>query len=131
MMASMKYLILAKTRLVYVIKGKISRINLNPIDVGIPLTSLSNITIKNKKDSIKLTLKSIYGLARKEIEDIVVINSAPALVLSKIAKDIKEGVDISRSVIREGKGRNKLRDLIAFCGNKDRLLEIEKNFNLN
>jgi anthranilate phosphoribosyltransferase len=120
-----------KNNLVYVIKGKISRINLNPLDVGIPLTSLRDITIKNKRDSIKLTLKSIYGLARKEIEDIVVINSAPVLVLSKIAKDIKEGVDISRSVIREGKGRNKLRDLIAFCGNKDRLLEIEKNFDLN
>ena len=104
MMASMKFLILAKTKkeLVYVIKGKISSINLNPIDVGIPLTSLNNITIKNKRDSIKLTLKSIIRLARKEIEDIVVINSAPALVLSKIAKDIEEGVDISRSVIREG-----------------------------
>jgi anthranilate phosphoribosyltransferase len=119
------------SKIIYVNKGEINRFNLNPQDVGIPLTSLNNISIKTKKDSIDLTLKSIYGLARKEIEDILVMNSALALVLSEIAQDIKEGIDISRSVIREGKARKKLKDLITFCGNKDRLLEIEKDLDLS
>ena len=70
-------------------------------------------------------------MARKEIEDIVALNSSPVLVLSEIANNLKEGVDISRSVIREEKARKKLEDLITFCGNKDRLSEIEKDLDIS
>src|SRR5919112_406819 len=59
--------------IIHVNKGEISKFNLNPLDVGIPFASLNNITIKNKEESIELTLKSIYGLASKEIEDIVAL----------------------------------------------------------
>ena len=117
--------------IIHVNKGEISKFNLNPLDVGIPFASVNNITIKNKEESIELTLKSIYGLARKEIEDIVALNSSPVLVLSEIAKNLQEGIDISRSVIREGKAKKKLEDLITFCGNKERLSEIEKNLDLS
>lgn len=117
--------------IIYVNEGEISKFNLNPIDVGIPLTSIHNIAIKNKEESIRLTLESIYGLARKEIEDIVVLNSAPVLVLSDIAKNFKEGIDISRSAIREGKARKKLEDLISFYGKKEKLFEVEKQFDIN
>jgi anthranilate phosphoribosyltransferase len=116
---------------IHVYNGEIKKFNLNPLDVGIPLTSVNNIIIKNKDDSIQLTLKSIYGLANKEIEDLVALNSSPVLVLSNIAKNFKEGIDISRSVIREGKARKKLVDLITFCGNKDRLSEIENHLNIS
>ncbi|HSE99478.1 MAG TPA: anthranilate phosphoribosyltransferase [Nitrososphaeraceae archaeon] len=117
-------------RIIYSNKGEIKKFDLNPIEVGIPITSLDNISIKNKEESIRLTLGSIYGLARKEIEDIVVLNSAPVLVLSDIAKDIKEGIDISRSVIKEGKARKKLEDLISFYGDKEKLFEVEKLFDI-
>jgi anthranilate phosphoribosyltransferase len=117
-------------KIIRVNKGEIIKFNLNPLEVGIPLASVNNITIKNKEDSIELTLKSIYGVARKEIEDIVALNSSSVLVLSEIAKNLQEGIDISRSVIREGKARKKLEDLITFCGNKERLYEIEKKFDL-
>lgn len=117
-------------RIIYINKGEIKKFDLNPIEVGIPITSLDNISIKNKEESIRLTLESIYGLARKEIEDIVVLNSALVLVLSDIAKDIKEGIDISRSVIKEGKARKKLEDLISFYGEKEKLFEVEKLFDI-
>jgi anthranilate phosphoribosyltransferase len=59
------------------------------------------------------------------------LNSSPVLVLSNIAKNLKEGIDISRSIIKEGKARKKLEDLISFCGNKDRLSEIENHLNIS
>ena len=90
-----------------------------------------DLSIKNKLDSIKLTLESIYGLANKLTEDIVVLNSAPVLVLSDIAKDIKEGIDISRSVIREEKARKKLENLVGYSGQKEKLKEAEKLFNIS
>ena len=116
--------------IIHVNKGDIRKFNLNPIELGIPITSVHNIAIKNKEESIRLTLESIYGLARKEIEDIVVLNSAPVLVLSDIAKNIKEGIEISRSAIREGKARKKLEDLISWYGEKEKLVEAEKIFDI-
>jgi len=116
--------------IIHVDKGEIRKFNLNPLEVGVPITSLHNIAIKNKEESIRLTLESIYGLARPEIEDIVVLNSAPVLVLSDIAKNIKEGIDISRSAIREGKARKKLEDLIICYGEKEKLFEVEKLFDI-
>jgi anthranilate phosphoribosyltransferase len=99
--------------------------------LGIYTASLSDLSIRNKFDSIRITLESIYGLASKENEDIVVMNSAPVLVLSNIANDLKEGIDISRSAIREGKARKKLENLISYCGEKEKLKEVEKLFNLS
>ena len=66
-----------------------------------------------------------------KLEKNQVLNSSPLLVLSGIAKNLQEGIDISRSVIREGKAKKKLGDLITFCGNKERLSEIEKNLDLS
>ena len=117
--------------IVYIDKGEINKFKLSPFDFGLQKASLSDLSIKNKLDSIKLTLESIYGLANKLTEDIVVLNSAPVLVLSDIAKDIKEGIDISRSVIREEKARKKLENLVGYSGQKEKLKEAEKLFNIS
>jgi anthranilate phosphoribosyltransferase len=116
--------------IVLVNKGEINKFILNPIEVGIPITSVQNIAIKNKEESIRVTLESIYGITKKEIEDVVVLNTAPILVLSDIAKNIKEGIEISRSAIREGKARKKLLDLITCYGEKEKLFEVERAFNM-
>jgi anthranilate phosphoribosyltransferase len=116
--------------IIYVKKGEINKLKLNPMEVGIPITSLNNIAIKTKEESIRLTLESIYGVARKEIEDIVVLNASLVLILSDIAKDINEGIDISRSVIKEGRARKKLEELITFYGEKEKLFEVLKVFDL-
>ncbi|MGE0242871.1 MAG: anthranilate phosphoribosyltransferase [Nitrososphaeraceae archaeon] len=117
--------------IIHIDKGEITKFKLNPIDFGIQAASLSNLSIKNKLDSIKITLESIYGLATKENEDIVVLNSAIILVLSDIAKNFKEGIDISRSVIREEKARKRLESLIGYSGEKERLKDVEKSFNIS
>jgi anthranilate phosphoribosyltransferase len=117
--------------IVYIDQGEINKFKLNPFDFGLERASLSDLSIKNKLDSIKLTLESIYGLANKPTEDIVALNSAPVLVLSNIAKNIKEGIDISRSVIREEKARKKLENLISYSGEREKLKEAEKLFNIS
>ena len=113
--------------IVYLHDGKVSNLNLNPKDVDIPITSIEKISINNKEESVKLTLQSIYGTAKKEIEDIVVLNSAAALVVSNIARNFKEGIEISRTVIKEEKARKKLENFIDLSGNIKKLREVEKD----
>ena len=54
------------------------------------------------------------------------LNAAVALVVSKIATDFKEGVEIAREVIRSGKTQDKLRQMIRYCGDLEKLREAEK-----
>ena len=58
------------------------------------------------------------------------MNAAAALVIGKIAKDLKEGVEIARAVVKEGTPQKKLSELIHLYGNKDKLIEAEQKFHI-
>ena len=67
-------------------------------------------------------------IAAQEKEDIVVLNASAALVIGKIAKDFKEGVEIARSALKDGKAAKKLLELIEQCGDTEKLKEAERKF---
>ena len=71
-----------------------------------------------------------YGFASPEKEDIATMNAAAVLVIGKIAKDLKEGVEIARAVVKDGTPQKKLSEFIHLCGNKDKLLEAEQKFHI-
>jgi anthranilate phosphoribosyltransferase len=48
------------------------------------------------------------------------------LVVSKVAQDFKDGVEIARDTIKSGKAQDKLSQLIKYCGNPEKLKESEK-----
>ena len=114
--------------IVWVVKNQIKRIRLHPKVVNIQVAKPERLLVHSKEDSIRDTLQVIYGIASQEKEDIVVLNASAALVIGKVAKDFKEGVEIARSAIREGKPQKKLFELIHYCGNKERLQEAESKF---
>jgi anthranilate phosphoribosyltransferase len=111
--------------------GKIKNFEISPNDLDVPITKIENLLIKNRDESIGLTLKAIYGRARKEIEDILVINSAASLVVSNISKTFKEGVEISRETIKREDARKKLKSFVERYGDIKILLETEKKFELS
>jgi anthranilate phosphoribosyltransferase len=51
-------------------------------------------------------------------------------VIGRIAKDFREGIDIARSSIKDGKAQQKLQELIRCCGNEERLQSAIKKFAL-
>ena len=86
------------------------------------------LLIRSKEDSIRESLRVIYGIAAQEKEDIVVLNASAALVVGKVAKDFKEGVEIARSALKDGKAAKKLLQLIEECGDTEKLKEAERKF---
>ncbi|HYY41015.1 MAG TPA: hypothetical protein VE692_07170, partial [Nitrososphaera sp.] len=79
---------------------------------------------------IMSTLNAIYGEGCKEKIDIVVLNAAAALVVSKISSNLKEGVEYARDAIKSGKAKDKLSQMIRYCGDLEKLKEAEKKFSL-
>jgi anthranilate phosphoribosyltransferase len=104
------------------------RIRLHPRVVGMQVAKPERLVVNSKEESIKSTLQAIYGRAASEKQDIVVLNSAAALMISKIAPDFKEGIEIAREAIKSGKAQDKLSQLVKYCGDPEKLREAEKKF---
>ena len=114
--------------IVWIIGKQIKRIRLHPKVINIEVSKPEQLVVHSKEDSIRDTLQVIYGIASKEKEDIVALNASAALVIGKVARDFKEGVEIARSAIKEGKPQKKLLQLVRLCGNIERLEDAEKKF---
>jgi anthranilate phosphoribosyltransferase len=117
-----------ENNIIWIVDKKIIRLLLHPRDVNLSVAKPEQLLIYSRKDSIKDTLQVIYGLAKREKEDAAVLNASAALVIGKIAKDLKEGVEIAREAVKEGTPQKKLSELIQRCGNKGKLIEAEQEF---
>jgi anthranilate phosphoribosyltransferase len=114
--------------IVWIIGKQVKRIRLHPKVVNMQVAKPEQLIVHSKEDSIRDTLRVIYGIASQEKEDIVVLNASAALVIGKVARDFKEGVQIARWAIKEGKSQRKLLQLIQSCGNREKLEYAEKKF---
>lgn len=104
------------------------RIRLHPRAVGMQVAKPEQLVVNSKEESIKSALQSIHGMAASEKKDIVILNAAAALVVGKVAQDFKDGVEIARDAIKSGKAHDKLAQLIKYCGDLEKLKEVEKKF---
>jgi anthranilate phosphoribosyltransferase len=105
-------------------------IRLHPNAVGMEVAKPEQLIVNSKLDSIMSTLRAIYGQGSREKKDIVILNAAAALVVGKIASNLKEGVEFARDAIKSGKARDKLSQMIRYCGDLEKLKEAEKRFSL-
>src|ERR687894_402040 len=105
-------------------------IRLHPNAVGMEVAKPEQLIVNSQIDSIMSTLQAIYGQGSREKMDIVILNAAAALVVGKIASNLKEGVEFARDTIKSGKARDKLSQMIRYCGDLEKLKEAEKSFSL-
>jgi anthranilate phosphoribosyltransferase len=104
------------------------RLRIHPKALNIPVAKPEDLVVNSRDESIRSTLQVIYGKATPEKEDIVVMNAAAALVVARIASDLKEGVAVARSSIKSGKAQAKLEKFVEFNGSAEKLIEAEKRF---
>lgn len=114
--------------ILWITGSQTKRLRLNPKVVGISVAKPESLVVNTMDGSIKSTLQVIYGKAPQEKEDMVVLNSAAALVVAKVAGDLREGVEIARRTIQSGGAEKKLSQLIGRCGNPEKLEQAEKKF---
>ena len=95
---------------ILLVNGKqIKRVRLHPKDVNIQVAKSEQLIVHSKEESIRDTLRVIYGIASREKEDIVVLNASAPLVIGNAAKDLGEGVEIARISHKTGQTREKIK----------------------
>lgn len=94
------------------INGKITDLEINPEDYGIPMASKEDIVGEGPEFNAKLTRdilsKKIVGAKL----DIVLLNTAAALIVDEKARDFKDGIDIAKEAIISGAAQEKLEQII-------------------
>ncbi|ABV67533.1 anthranilate phosphoribosyltransferase [Aliarcobacter butzleri RM4018] len=100
------------THATLLLNGKITDIEINPENYGIPLSSKEDIVGEGPEFNAKLTRdilsKKIVGAKL----DIVLLNAAAALIVDEKARDFKDGIDMAKEAIISGAAQNKLGQII-------------------
>jgi anthranilate phosphoribosyltransferase len=111
--------------------GSVERLEVDPKLLDLKVVKKEQIQIKSVEDSVKTTLETIYGKSTSAKQDIVILNTAVALIAGERASDLNDGIKIARELVKSEAPRNKLRELISTYGNIQKLDHIEKEFSFN
>jgi len=102
--------ITGKTKITELNNGKIKTYDFDPKEYGFKYSSEKELLATSKEDSAKIILEVLSGKKGAK-RDIVVLNSAAALIIAGKAKDFKEGIKLAEDAIDSGKALEKLEAL--------------------
>jgi len=94
--------------------GKVSEIEIAPEDVGVnraTLAALKGGDAAHNADAIRAVLAG----RRDAFRDIVVLNSAAALMVAGKARDLRQGAEMATAAIDGGKAKKALETLVRIC----------------
>jgi anthranilate phosphoribosyltransferase len=103
------------TRVAVLSDGNVSVHDIGPEDAGLswsPLNAIAGGTAAENAAALKRLLEGETGAYR----DIVLINSAAALIVAGRAADLKEGASLAAAAIDKGDAKTKLNALITVSG---------------
>lgn len=93
--------------------GKIEDFEIDPEAYGFKLAPKEAIVGGDAKFNADITKNILSNNITGAQLDIVLINTAAALVVDEKARDFKDGIEIARDVISSGKAKAKLEELIS------------------
>lgn len=94
--------------------GKVTEIEIAPEDAGVPRASLANLKGGDPMHNAD-AIRGVLAGQRNAFRDIVVLNSAAALMVAGKAKDLKQGAEMAIASIDGGKAHKALETLVGIC----------------
>ncbi|NWJ89919.1 anthranilate phosphoribosyltransferase [Marine Group I thaumarchaeote] len=105
----------------------ITKMTIDPQDVGLQRGNLSDIQIVTKEDAIKSFVDVLNDTANKTKIEITALNAAGGLIVSDIADSFGEAVELALNTIHSGKAFDKLKNFVKNCGDMEKLEGVEKS----
>ena len=94
--------------------GKVSEIEIAPEEIGVARATLAELKGGDAEHNAQAINKVLAG-AKGPFRDIVLLNSAAAIMVAGKAKDLKEGAAMAAAAIDSGKARAALETLKRIC----------------
>src|SRR5438876_5309899 len=103
----------SRTYVVEMRHGVVRQFVISPEDFGIACAKIETILGGNASENAKI-IESVFAGERGPRRDVVLLNSAPAIVAGGAAKTWKEGLQLAAQAIDSGAALKKLRELREF-----------------
>jgi anthranilate phosphoribosyltransferase len=91
--------------------GQILEKELNPQDLGIKPCNIEGMKVPDAKASAEIIRNILSGKEDGPCKDMVVLNSAAALIACSLADDFDSAIKLAENSINEGKAQNSLKKL--------------------
>jgi len=111
------------TKVVESKNGKIEEYTLTPEEMGVRKSKYETMKSPTTKQNIIDLLRVVSGMETGPKRDIVLVNAGASLFITGKTSSIKDGVDLARQTIDEGRAAEKLEDLIVYSGDLERFRE--------
>jgi len=105
----------------------ITNMVIDPQDVGLQRSNISDIQINTKEDAIKSFVDVLNDTANKTKIEITALNAAGGLIVSDIANSFDEAVELALDTIHSGKAFDKLKNFVKNWGDMEKLEEVERS----
>lgn len=92
--------------------GVVHEFIIDPQEYGIKRAPLKAIIGGDSKENAQILYNILDGRSTDAQRDIVLINTASALVVDNLARDIQDGMEMAKMAIKTGKAKEKLRQII-------------------
>jgi len=116
----------SKNQICMLKNNTITKMTLDPQEVGLQKGNISDIQISSKEDAIKSFVTILDGSANKTKIEITALNAAGGLVVSDIADSFTDAVELALNAIHSGKAFDKLENFVKNYGDIKKLEEVKK-----
>ena len=116
----------SKNQICMLKNNKITKMTLDPQEVGLRKCNITDIQIHSKKEAIHTFLTVLNGSAGKYKIEITALNAAGGLIVSNITDSFSDAVELALDIIRSGKAFDKLENFVKNCGNIEKLEGVKK-----
>jgi anthranilate phosphoribosyltransferase len=94
--------------------GKVTEIEISPEEIGIPRARMAALKGGDAQHNAG-AIRAVLDGRRDAFRDIVVLNSAAALMVAGKASDLKQGAALAAESIDSGKARRALDTMVRIC----------------
>ena len=116
----------SKNQICMLKNNRITKMTLDHQEVGLQKGNISDIQISSKEDAIKSFVTVLDGSANKTKIEITALNAAGGLIVSDIADNFTDAVELALNAIHSGKAFDKLENFVKNCGDIKKLEEVKK-----
>jgi anthranilate phosphoribosyltransferase len=108
-------LALSGPNLIYEVRAgePITRREVDPGDLGLPRASREAVLGGDKVRNMEITTSILSGAETGAPRDIVLLNSAAALVAANLAADLPEGLELARESLKSGAAQSRMERMAA------------------
>ena len=109
----------ADTHIAELRNGQIRNYTITPEELGLKRGNLDEIRITSPEESARLIEQILVGKNQGTARDVALLNSAAALVVGGVAKDLQSGLEKAAEAVDRGKALEKLKALVHFTRQAD------------